>query len=458
MMNTNKVAKSINYKIVKKFGYLILGLLKKIDRLIIKSWPVVIFIMVLSISAHMTFWCLTMNSYVDKTLNGRSHDFAVGLLDSGGTALWMSDNVQNYQKLSYVPPIFPLFVTATYLLVGQSWAAIAFTQALVCGLLSALLYFVGRFLFSYKVGFLAAMWALFYPYLFSQGGPNILYETVLFTLLLLTAIKGLFDLQHNSTRRSAVFAGLSMGVAALCRPEAFFLTPFVFSWIILTLSVAWRKRIQLALIFMTIFLFTVGIWTFRNWAVDGVISPFGSYSTQNVYKAFHPLLLDYYQGNGPFTDTILRSLSSDQIFEQGPLWEETQTKEMTVKERETWRASMPWSYWSEHPTQFIKLTILKVANLWSWILEPRTLLPSKQLVYALSYIPVLFLGGIGFWIRRDHWKQTSLFLLLFLSFSIFASISYGVTRYRIPLDIYLILMASVSLDFIFTYITDKFQN
>jgi len=51
---------------------------------------------------------------------------------------------------------------------------------------------------------------------------------------------------------------------------------------------------------------------------------------------------------------------------------------------------------------------------------------------------------MGFWLQREKWRQPSLFLTLFLSFTLFSAVTYGVTRYRAPIDAYLIIMASVS--------------
>ena len=76
--------------------------------------------------------------------------------------------------------------------------------------------------------------------------------------------------------------------------------------------------------------------------------------------------------------------------------------------------------------------------------QPLTLSWVKQAVYAVSYVPVLILAVMGFWLQRDKWRQTSLFLTLFLSFTLFSVVTYGVTRYRAPIDAYLIIMASVS--------------
>jgi 4-amino-4-deoxy-L-arabinose transferase-like glycosyltransferase len=426
--------------------------LHRFDKAIAQPRLVAVLIMALAVSTHMIYFSLSKAAWDSKPLVGLFNDTAMVLLDSHGTALWTPSNAQGSHNIAYLPPAYTFFLAATYLLFGHSWGAIAFTQSVVCGLVSILLYWIGTRLFSHRAGFLAALWALFYPYLFSQGGPN-LYETMFFTFFLLVAVWGLLRSQASSSPGHAMLAGLFLGLAALCRPNALFVVPFVMVWLVLACAGPLRKRVRLAVVLCVIFLATIIPWTLRNWLVQGVFSPFGSFADQNQYKAYHPMLLAYYLGAGPFADPQLRSLSSDQVYGQGPLWDAAQTQGMTAEEAQAWRRSMPWSYWREHPTLFVELTILKVINLWSWILEPRTLSWRKQALYAISYVPILFLGIAGFWLRRDRWRWTSLFLALFLSFTIFAAITYGVSRYRVPLDVFLILMASAAIEYIVTHLS-----
>jgi len=390
----------------------------------------------------MIYFYLVREAY-QGPVYGPYHRPAKHLLDSKGTALFV-DTASNRYSLAYLPPIYTFFLAASYLIFGETWFGIAVSLSMVCGLVGFVSYLLGKNLFSNSVGILAGLWAVFYPYYFFQGSPPNIYETMLFTLLLLVSVWFLFKMQENSALKFDFLAAFFLGLAALCRPKIVFVIPFILIWYYMTSKHSRKKRIIQSITLTIIFFGLLVPWTIRNQLTEGVLSPFGSYGGKNFYKSYHPMMLEYYQGTGPFTDIELKSKSSDRVYEQGPLWDEQQTQGMSLEQTRAWEKSMPWSYWINHPGQFVKLTVLKMIALWSWRLEPVTLSRIKQFIYFISYFPVLILGLVGFWLFREKFSQTSLFVALFISFSLYAAITYGVTRYRAPLDVYLIIMASAT--------------
>ncbi|MFC2043236.1 ArnT family glycosyltransferase [Chloroflexota bacterium] len=410
--------------------------------MIARPVSVIFFLMAISVFAHMLYFGFT-RSDLQKSVYGPFNTPAQTLVESRGKAIWSPTDVMG-EKIARREPAYTFFLASTYLILGINWGAIAVTLSVVCGLVSIMVFFIGSRIFSYRVGFLASVWVILYPYYFFQGSPPNIYETMLFTFFLLLSVWGLLRMQGNLTVKDSIISGIFLGLAALCRPTVLSVVPLALVWFFFTSSASLRKQVWSAASLFLAFVMTLMPWTLRNSVVEGVFSPFGLYGKKNIYKAFHPVMMEYYLGEGLFTDPKLRSLSSDRVYEQAPLWDAVQTMGMTTYEVDTWRRSMPWLYWRQHPIQFVKLTALKVIALWSWKLEPLTLSWVKQTVYAVSYVPVLILGVMGFWLQRDKWRQTSLFVTLFLSFTLFSAVAYGVTRYRAPVDAYLIIMASVS--------------
>lgn len=423
-------------------------LFRKLNSMIERPVPVVLFLMAISVCAHMIYFGFT-RAALQKPVYGPFNTPAQALVESRGTAIWSPTTAMD-EKIAFLPPAYTFFLATTYLILGNNWGAVALTLSVVCGLVSIMVFFIGRRLFSYRVGFLASVWVILYPYYFIQGSPPNIYETMLFTFFLLVSVWSLLRMQVSLTVRDSIISGVVLGLAALCRPNVLFVVPLTLAWFFFTSPASMQKQVWLATSLFLAFMMTLVPWTLRNSVVEGVFSPFGLYGNQinhripDIYKAFHPTMLEYYLGEGSFADPKLRSLSSDLVYEQGPLWDAAQTKGMSTYEVDAWRRSMPWPYWKQHPIQFVKLTALKVIALWSWKLEPLTLSWVKQTVYAVSYVPVLIFGVMGFWLQRDKWRQTSLFLTLFLSFTLFSAVTYGVTRYRAPIDACLIIMASVS--------------
>ncbi|MFC2054273.1 ArnT family glycosyltransferase [Chloroflexota bacterium] len=378
-----------------------------------RPMPVVIFLMAINVCAHMVYFGFTRAAW-QKPVFGPFNGPAQAIVESHGKAIWSPTTAMG-EKIAFLPPVNTFFLATTYLILGNNWGAVAFTLSVVCGLVSIMVFFIGSRMFSHRVGFLASVWVILYPYYFFQGSPPNIYETMLFAFFLLLSVWSLLRMQVSLTVKDSIISGVFLGLAALCRPNVLFVVPLTLVWFFFTSPAALQKQVWLATSLFLAFVMTLMPWTLRNSVVEGVFSPFGLYGNRNIYKAFHPMMLEYYMGEGPFADPKLRSLSSDRVYEQAPLWDAAQTRGMTTDEVNAWHSSMPWRYWSQHPIQFVKLTALKVIALWSWKLEPLTLSWVKQTVYAVSYVPVLILGVLGFWLRRNKWRQTSLFLTLFLS-------------------------------------------
>ena len=414
---------------------------------------VLVLLMAVSIGAHILYYYLGQEAWQGPVF-GPYHGAASNLFTSKGKEIWSPGSTMN-NSLARRQPMYTFFLAASYFIFGETWFGVAVSLSIVCGLAGFVAYLISKKMFTYNIGILAGFWTIFYPYYFIQGSPPNIYETMLFTTLLLAAVYYLFWMQDNTAFKYTLFSALFLTLAALSRPKIVFVIPFLLIWYYLTSKHSMENRIKHAIGLTLLFFTFLAPWTMRNKLTEGVSSPFGSYGGKNFYKAYHPMMLEYYQGTGPFTDITLRSKSSDRVYEQGPLWDEQQTQGMSSEQVQTWEKSMPWSYWLNHPIQFFKLTTLKVIALWSWILEPVSLSRLKQLVYFVSYVPVLILGLVGFWLFREKWAETSLFATLFVSFTLYAAITYGVTRYRAPVDVYLIIMASATSIYISGKILEK---
>jgi 4-amino-4-deoxy-L-arabinose transferase-like glycosyltransferase len=338
--------------------------------------------MAASIGSHMLYYYIGQVAW-QVPVFGPYHEAASNLFASKGREIWSPESTINY-SLARRQPMYTFFLAASYMIFDETWFGVAVSLSIVCGLAGFIAYLTGKKLFTSSIGILAGFWVIFYPYYFFQGSPPNIYETMLFTTLLLATVFYLFWMQENTGIKYTFFTALFLALAALSRPKIVFVFPFLLIWYFLTSKHSMENRIKQAIVLPILFFTFLAPWTIRNQLTEGVSSPFGSYGGKNFYKAFHPMMLEYYQGTGPFSDPRYRSLSSDRVYEQGSLWDEQQTLGMSTQQVQAWETSMPWSYWFEHPAQFFKLTTLKVIALWSWILEPVTLSGIKQFVYFAS--------------------------------------------------------------------------
>ncbi|MCJ7498513.1 MAG: hypothetical protein MUO78_10355, partial [candidate division Zixibacteria bacterium] len=65
-----------------------------------------------------------------------------------------------------------------------------------------------------------------------------------------------------------------------------------------------------------------------------------------------------------------------------------------------------------------------------------------KIISIFSYGPIFILGMLGMYTFRRHWKELSIFLWYFISFMLLCSFTISKIRFRLPLDVYLIIFSS----------------
>lgn len=159
-------------------------------------------------------------------------------------------------------PGYPLFLAAEQLLLGPDLQAIAFAQHLLGVLTAVMAYFLGAAAFGRAAGLVGGM-------LVALSAPMIVYEhyllsEALFTAFLTGALLLLVTAVRQPTHRTAFLAGLGLGLAALVRPVAQVLAP----WLMLGLAMArwgrWRDASVLVLLALVGLAAALLPWTLRN--------------------------------------------------------------------------------------------------------------------------------------------------------------------------------------------------
>jgi len=403
---------------------------------------VAVLLAVLAFAAHCGYFYLDRAAWQDHPVDGRTHRVVMTLFESGGAELWTPCEPCGDGRIAFAPPFFTLYLAAFYLALGPTWVASAVALSAAALWFTWLTFRVAHHLFGLSTATLAGLGVALYPYYLTQYRPH--YETLFFAALTLASSWSLLRFRSSGERRWAAIGGLWLGLAALCRPDPICWLPFIGIWLVTVTPGGWRPKAASAARYVGAFLVVLLPWTARNYVVDGVLSPFGTFAGMNRYKAYHPLLREYYLGIGPFTETAARKLGSDHVIAIGPEWDRSQVAEMPPEAAQAWREAMPLGYWVEHPLEFAQLEVLKVVKTWSWEPEPIRYSDTHRVIYILSYLPVLLLGLGGCWVSRGRWRDTSLFAALAVGVTACAALTYGVTRYRLAIDVYLIILAAES--------------
>lgn len=115
-------------------------------------------------------------------------------------------------------PLYPYFLASIFSLLGPQVDFAIFLQLLLGVAQCGLIYGIARRLFGSKVaaasGLIAAVYA---PFIFFQG---VLLRDSLLTTLELAAFYGFVRVRRTRRSTDAIFTGLSVGLAVLCKPTA----------------------------------------------------------------------------------------------------------------------------------------------------------------------------------------------------------------------------------------------
>ena len=171
---------------------------------------------------------------------------------------------------AYYPAGYPAALAAVYYLVGHTpipdnlVLATGFFQVFLSVATVALVYYLGRRLFTPTVGLLAALWMALFPNLIFHTAA-FLTET-LFIFLVLAALAVLFSFRWQEERpgwaRLLVF-GVLLGLSALVRPISLLLLPLLpIAWLIA--GFGWQRALGYSGAVLVVTAAVIAPWTIRN--------------------------------------------------------------------------------------------------------------------------------------------------------------------------------------------------
>ena len=324
--------------------------------------------------------------------------------------------IQHFRIASpYQMPLYPLLIAIVGAGKGQIAADIAISVAMV-RVISAL---TQEIFADRRAAILAAIAAACYPPLifFSVVG---LTET-LFTTLVLLAFLNWYRGHFNA---AAVFAVAAILTRPIFDPFAPVLV-VIFSLFIhrSTLAVTVRRLAVYAVIYC------------------GLMAPWWISNYQN-YGSFVRLTpgagVALYAGNNPLNRTGGGNVNED--YDLRPFSAITDPVKL---DKALTDAAL--TYIIEHPRRFIELAGMKFVRMWRlWPVHNGYTSPSVILLAVVSFVPVLFLAGIGLFFKRAMLKRLAPLLLFGAGYTAIHMIILGTIRYRFPLEPFLLIFAGVA--------------
>jgi 4-amino-4-deoxy-L-arabinose transferase-like glycosyltransferase len=329
--------------------------------------------------------------------------------------------------------------------------AIYIVQSLFAALTCLVFYHLGTKMFDEKVGLLAAVALALYPPAVFFSAMRV--EPVVFIVFLLAWVIYCFlKISETDDYTLPIVCGLLIGVTALVEPTVLSFLVLSFGWLWIYSRTSRRSTAKRLGIMGVATVLSILPWTIRNYAVFGTFVP--------IKSAFGLNLLE---GNNPYGDGVMQYTKGffsveerEKIHRRPETPEKLRRKEiLSEAEREQKRRMneveadklmfrKAVEFITAEPEKFLLFTMRRIFAFWSPVNPYRT--TSYDRLRGLVYGVPLILGLAGIFMARHKWRETSLLVLLFISYPL----SYYVThismyRYRYPVEPFLVLLSCYAL-------------
>jgi 4-amino-4-deoxy-L-arabinose transferase-like glycosyltransferase len=336
------------------------------------------------------------------------------------------------------PPLYPTYL-ALWSAIGLDGVTAHRLASSVLGTATIVLIgLLARRLTGNAAGLIAAGIAAVYPGMWINDGM-VLSETmaVFMTALALTAA---YAFWRSPTMRRAAVLGLVCGFTALSRTELVLLFPLVvIPLALLVKDVDWGRRFRLAIVACALGAVVLGPWVIFNYTrfeePTTVTSGTGSaLSAASCDEVFYGTLIGYYANcfQGPWPDARLDESQRDLV-----------PRKQAVE------------YTKDHLSRLPLVVAARVGRLWGlfkpgqttafdWWIEGRGRAPTWIGLFAYYALVPFAIYGLVVLRRRRIPILPLLALVLVATFA--AAITFGVTRYRAPAEVAIVLAAAVGID------------
>lgn len=334
-------------------------------------------------------------------------------------------NIVQYHQLAYEKdkptahrePGYPLFLALIYFLFGHNILVARIFQALVGVASCYLIYLLCREIFSQTAAFLSLIIAVVWP-AFIYYTASLLRETF-FTFLLLMSI---FLFQ----RGKIFLLGVFLALLSLTNSIAILLA-FVCGIVIL-----FRRHFRSAFVFLVMFCLIYGFWPLRN------------------YLVFKTIVFGSTNAGATFLDGIdiipweIRGLPQEEEYRQNHSLYVEARKISGEIERNNYYIQQVINYIKANPVRYFFLVVKKYFKLWNFYPKIGASYGHSgkllKWISILSYGPVFLLAVAGLFIFP--WSKIFSLLLPLFIFPVVYAFFWAQIRYRIPLEPYLIILAS----------------
>jgi 4-amino-4-deoxy-L-arabinose transferase-like glycosyltransferase len=346
-------------------------------------------------------------------------------------------------------PAQPLLIAAARLLFGSDITALRLFSAVIGAATCVVGYALAKRLFGPLAALLAgACLAVYPPYVYLSALFE--YPQTFFIFAMSLSFLALFAYLHTGRLPAAAACGLLLGVAMLALP-----TVEVYIPLLLACLVVGTRRLQLsALLVLTVAVaLPVGSWTLRNYLQYGdpiLVNRAGGFSfwlanNETYYEFGKSAVVPQCDNGNEHTRFCGEFMQMRRELHATDL---NETEKTAAEDRIGWQKGL--QFLRADPGRAATLTVRKFLQLWTPVPDAvtnRESSASNAVIWMsiLSYTPVLLLGLTGFALSVRRWRKLLPIYAYFLAFTAIYSVFLPTTRYRLPLDFFLVLFSAYAL-------------
>ena len=325
-------------------------------------------------------------------------------------------------------PLYPLLL-APLVAAGAVYPVMVIAQALMGGLLAWIAWWIGRELFSERVGMIGAFATALNPYAVLHD--TALQDTALFNLLFAASIALLLRAARGHTAWPWLLAGVSLSLAILTSARIALLVPVAIAWVIVAAPGAWTTRARMALLVALPIVVMSGGWMARNWRLVGapVLTTEGGEGL--------------YFGNSPLTFLHFPERSIDLTageIERLPAPARHALARLSGDDLAVDRLYRGWAidYILANPLGTARGALSKV-----WVVVAAQLSPGREPLYQWGYrawfLPLHLLAVVGAW--RARGRGHLLIAGCLLAFALTTAVFWAHTSHKSYLDALIFIYA-----------------
>ena len=377
-------------------------------------------------------------AYVDK-----GDDFAQTFLESGTYGF-----VPGIPS-AYTQPLYGFFLVPLYWILDRHWLVIGLAHVVVAVATAWLVYELGRRVLDARAGLVAALLTTLHPYLVWHDvhmNREILDHFLAVAAVLLTLAVAERGGPSNRLLLGAGTLGLTLGLMVLGNVRTLFI-PFVLGAYLLWRRRAWTWEPVVALAAAALM---VTPWVVRNELSVGCAAI--TTDARALWKANNEHTLETLRGGGWIDDVpnIPGAPPSPQdaaeiYYETGRVVRVDECEQMRFYREEA------LAFVREHPGEKLRLALFGAKLLWQpWVFQTEgrpgkgTWLDLGRSVAEPAFVIAVYLLALyGLTIVPRHFAVLTVSLLAYQT--LMAMLFVGATRYRVPFDFLLMVLAAAAL-------------